>query len=708
MNIFFNFFKKTILSTRKKIYFEKKYISITEGQSKRINFVSKRKLNWNSDNENIAQVNEIGIITACSFCKWKPDNLYKLHQVIIHDDKLYECISSGKSDNSEPVWIHGYNKVKLGNKVYNCIRKHTSSLDNKPGIGADWKDYWEIYPYNHAWTRDWRQNLSFSMEPIIKDGDNVRWVHRFKTAIITATTEDGKYSDICHISVVPWIVGRSNFEIISSNSQLANIAQTNKNWDLFYTSNTSNQIKILLRKIYKRLFVRSHLRLLSIENQEGQNIFFAAGSGKIANCNLYKISGDINAIPQIIYKFTTQPEKMLITPFGYFIMVDQTKNRLDAKTIYRSEKLSTWNLEYTFNRRNNYVLWQGWDFEYNENTKTGILYIAEKHNPIPTKSAIITKIIYKYYEKGSFVRVNEDGNHITEGSKNCRTAYEIPVVSDRVLVNDANISITYSCIKTHVSDESNKPGIGDSWQEFWKSTENTSDNKWSEEKLYLSTEDRGQVRHLHNLQKDPFSQNIWLSTGDEDSESNIFYHNNKFLPDKKTKIVILNLIGSDSQEWRTCGFVFTKKFIYWGMDAQVDPQHIFRIRRSDNENYISKSKAYYPKEDLGSLSDKSFFSSLGISDKGDDIALLSTGYEISQYNIDNLARIFAVKEKKDGTVEIQEVLCAPAGSFGRFIPVFQDPDGYVYFALRNLNIFPQDQFIKTKLHWEDVDLDFKK
>ena len=706
MNKIFSLFEKVIISNKKRIIFNKKYISITEGHSERILATSKQELIWDSDNENIAKVDKNGVITACSFSKWEPNNFYNIKQVIIHNDKLFECISPGKSGNIEPVWISGNNKVKIDGVIYNCIKSHTSSLDNKPGFGKFWKDFWGIYPHHHAWARDWRPNLSFSKEPIIEDGRSVRWVHRFKTVNIRATTKDGKFTEICEVTVVPWIASKSYFEIVSTSSRLANIAIKNKNWDFFYSARTISNIRNKFLKLLERLFISSRLRLLAIENKNDENIFYAGGATKIANCKLYKLTGSINAKPELIYEFSQIPERMLITPFGYFIILGQSNNGSDARTIYRSENLSNWNLEYTFNRRNNYVLWQGWDFDYDEDTKIGNIYIAEKYNPFPTKTAIITKATYKSNQNGSFIQVNEDGSQITEGEKSWHTAYEIPLVSDQVMVNNESNKIIYSCIQTHIADKSNKPGVGHNWQDFWIIAGKSSIKKWLKGKLYLSVKDRGKVRHLHNLQKDPFSKNIWLSTGDEDSESNIFYHSNKLLPDKKTGIVNLNLVGSGSQEWRTCGFVFTKKFIYWGMDAQVDKQHIFRIHRSKNERYISKSRVNYPKEDLGAFSDKPFFSSLGILHMGSNVALLTTGNEISQYNIDNRARVFAVKERKDGSPEIQEVLSAPAGigSFGRFIPIFQDTDGYVYFALRNLYIFPHHQFFKTQLHWIDNDM----
>ena len=688
---------KIIVSNKKKIVFNKKYISITEGSSEKIIAKSKQKFEWDSDNPNVATVDSNGVVAATTFNRWKANTDYNLKQVIIYDYKLFECISSGKSGNIEPNWMNGNNKVKLEIIIYNCTKSHISSFDNKPGVGKFWKDFWEIYPHPHAWARDWRPNFSFSKEPIIEDGDGVRWVHRFKTVNIRATTKDRKFTEICEVTVVPWIAGKSYFEIISTSSQFGQLAIKDKDWDFFYSAKTTNTKRKKLIKLFEILFGNSQLRLLAAEKKGGKNIFFACGTNRLTNCKLYRLTGNITAKPELIYKFPQIIEKILITPFGYFVILSQSQDGKNARTVYKSDNLSTWKLVHTFYRRNNYTLWQGWDYDYDEDTKIGNIYIAEKYNPFPTKSAIISKATYKVKPDVTSAPVKSDGSPLDRAEKGWHIAYEIPNTSDQVTINDGSNKMIFSCIQTHISNKRNKPGIGNNWQDYWVIAGNTG-GEWSESTLYLSTKDKGKVRHLHNLQKDSFSNNIWLSTGDEDSESNIFYHNNKLLPDKETGVVTLYKVGAGSQEWRTCGFVFTKDYIYWGMDAQVVKQQIFRIKRPKDESYVSRIN--YPKENIGEFPDKPFFSSLGIIDGRESVAILTTGNEISQYNIDNKARVFAIKEGKDCLVQVQEVLSAPAeiGSFGRFIPIWQDADGYVYFATSHLNISPLNQILKTKLH----------
>ncbi len=69
----------------------------------------------------------------------------------------------------------------------------------------------------------------------------------------------------------------------------------------------------------------------------------------------------------------------------------------------------------------------------------------------------------------------------------------------------------------------------------------------------------GQIRHIHAMQKDPYTGTLWVCTGDEDAESMIAFSEDQF----KT----IQVIGQGSQTWRTCQLVFTEQAIYWGTDT---------------------------------------------------------------------------------------------------------------------------------------------
>ncbi len=69
----------------------------------------------------------------------------------------------------------------------------------------------------------------------------------------------------------------------------------------------------------------------------------------------------------------------------------------------------------------------------------------------------------------------------------------------------------------------------------------------------------GQIRHIHAVQKDPYSEKLWVCTGDADDESMVAYSVDSF----KT----LTVIGQGSQIWRVCQLVFTENTVYWGTDT---------------------------------------------------------------------------------------------------------------------------------------------
>jgi len=66
------------------------------------------------------------------------------------------------------------------------------------------------------------------------------------------------------------------------------------------------------------------------------------------------------------------------------------------------------------------------------------------------------------------------------------------------------------------------------------------------------------IRHIHLLQYDPFSQKIWFSTGDADSECLFGYANFDFSE--------VEILGKNNQDWRSLELLFTHEKIFWGTD----------------------------------------------------------------------------------------------------------------------------------------------
>jgi len=70
---------------------------------------------------------------------------------------------------------------------------------------------------------------------------------------------------------------------------------------------------------------------------------------------------------------------------------------------------------------------------------------------------------------------------------------------------------------------------------------------------------KGQIRHIHAIQSDPYTGKLWICTGDEDDEAMIGWSDDRFKS--------INVIGSGSQVWRACQLVFTEKAVFWGTDT---------------------------------------------------------------------------------------------------------------------------------------------
>jgi hypothetical protein len=86
----------------------------------------------------------------------------------------------------------------------------------------------------------------------------------------------------------------------------------------------------------------------------------------------------------------------------------------------------------------------------------------------------------------------------------------------------------------------------------------------------------GQIRHIHAVQQDTFSQVLWVCTGDRDEESSVIYSGDGFRS--------LDTLGQGSQQWRICQLVFTEDAVYWGTDTgEKEIAGIYRWNRKNKE-----------------------------------------------------------------------------------------------------------------------------
>ncbi|MGE0821946.1 MAG: hypothetical protein AB7G75_05065 [Candidatus Binatia bacterium] len=91
---------------------------------------------------------------------------------------------------------------------------------------------------------------------------------------------------------------------------------------------------------------------------------------------------------------------------------------------------------------------------------------------------------------------------------------------------------------------------------------------------------QGAIRHVHAVQFDPFSQQVWIATGDHDRECHIGY----FVLSKSTPR--FETIASGTQMNRAVSLLFTPDFVYWGTDGDgtgVMANYVYRWSRSTKQ-----------------------------------------------------------------------------------------------------------------------------
>jgi len=135
----------------------------------------------------------------------------------------------------------------------------------------------------------------------------------------------------------------------------------------------------------------------------------------------------------------------------------------------------------------------------------------------------------------------------------------------------------------------------------------------------------GHIHHIHAIQKDPYTEKLWVLTGDKDEESMIAWSNNEF------KSIVQ--IGHGSQLWRVCQLIFTKEAVYWGTDTGSDDiAGIYRWDKKTEE--IEKLKKI----------DGCFFFGTRLAN---GTIVMSTDREGTMNELDNRTRLFILtKENK--------------------------------------------------------------
>lgn len=83
----------------------------------------------------------------------------------------------------------------------------------------------------------------------------------------------------------------------------------------------------------------------------------------------------------------------------------------------------------------------------------------------------------------------------------------------------------------------------------------------------------GEIKHIHNIQFDSFSNTIWCCTGDLLGECKLVNFDLNFK--------VLKIVGDGSQFYRTCRLFFKKDFIFWLMDSHIETSYVIKFDRQN-------------------------------------------------------------------------------------------------------------------------------
>lgn len=83
---------------------------------------------------------------------------------------------------------------------------------------------------------------------------------------------------------------------------------------------------------------------------------------------------------------------------------------------------------------------------------------------------------------------------------------------------------------------------------------------------------QGSIKHVHGVYVDPFSELLWIPTGDFDGEC--------FLHCVDEDFGMLETFGNGTQQWRPVSLLFEQDKILWGMDSQLETSYLQEFDRA--------------------------------------------------------------------------------------------------------------------------------
>ena len=130
----------------------------------------------------------------------------------------------------------------------------------------------------------------------------------------------------------------------------------------------------------------------------------------------------------------------------------------------------------------------------------------------------------------------------------------------------------------------------------------------------------GAINHIHGIYMDPFTQKMWIATGDRENECIIGYTDDGFKTIKE--------VYHGSQDYRTCVLFFYKDFIVFGTDSQYQQNVLKKFNRRTLE--ISKIQEIQGPVIRGA--------------QYGEFSIISTDVEPSEVNLDKHAYVWYTKD----------------------------------------------------------------
>lgn len=83
----------------------------------------------------------------------------------------------------------------------------------------------------------------------------------------------------------------------------------------------------------------------------------------------------------------------------------------------------------------------------------------------------------------------------------------------------------------------------------------------------------GTLRHIHSVRRDPFTDELWLCSGDHPLECRILASSDGFTTTR--------VVGEGDESWRAIHPIFTPKQIFYATDSEFAQNRIYSISRAD-------------------------------------------------------------------------------------------------------------------------------